>query len=180
MEEMEVYTDEQWGKDGTFSAKPGQFVEDSVFYQLRDCVPPLHCCRDYMQVGEAYGYDFDKHCTTYTTFVKEGGRWKFIGELGDGEGRPKLKTFFDLKFEPHAVAEVPEYSDHRRAVMEFGNGYGISVLCGRLFYSDGETTYEVAVTKGGEVCETTPIADDVIGYLTIPEVTEIMARIQRL
>lgn len=176
MEEMEVYTDEQWGKDGTFNAKPGQFVEDSVFYQLRDCVPPLHCCRDYMQVGEAYGYDFDKHCTTYTTFVKEGGRWKFIGELGDGEGRPRLKDFSDLVFEPHPIG----LKDHTQAKMTFDNGYGVSVICGTLYYSNGVDTYEVATIKGDLIDFKNQVIGDVSGYRTKQEVSEIMARVQRM
>lgn len=180
MKEMEVYTDEQWAKDGTFKAKPGQFVEDSVFYQLRDCVPPLHCCRDYMQVGEAHGYDFEKHCTTYTTFVKEEGKWKFIGELGNGEGRPKQKTFSDLVFEPHRISKMEQTPTHFQAKMNFANGYGVSVLVGCSFQSNGVDTYEVAVLKGDLIDFNHQVTGDVAGYRTKQEVSDIMAKVQRM
>lgn len=180
MEEKSIYTMAQWAKDGVFSAKPGQFVEESIYWQMLNCVPPRSVSRGYMQVGEADGTCPKTGRNTYATFAREGGMWKFVGYLPYGEGKPRLKNFFDLVFEPHTVADIPEYGDHKRAVMEFENGYGISVLFGNLFYSDGETSYEVAVLKDGKVCVTTSITDDVIGYLTIPEVSEIMARIQRL
>jgi hypothetical protein len=184
MEEMKVYTSEQWSKDGTFSARPGQFVDDEVFYQLRDCVPPLHLSRDYMQVGEAHGYDFDKGKSTYATFAKEDGRWKFVGNVPSGEGRPKLKDFNDLEFEVHPISKVEQTPTHFQAKMFFWNGYGVSVLLGRLFYSNGKDTYEVAVTKksGGKElldCETHVISD-VCGYRTRQEVSEIMAKVQRM
>lgn len=177
MEEMEIYTDEQWAKDGTFNAKPGQFVEDKVVYQLRDCVPPLSFSRDYIQVGEAHGTCPVTFRNTYATFAKEDGRWKFVGNVPHNEGRPRLKTFADLKFKSHPTIRL---FGHLQATMDFPNGYGVSVVIGKSFYSNGDDTFEVAVTKGGELCYTTPVASDVIGHRTKDEVTEIMARIQRL
>lgn len=174
MEEMEVYTYEQWGKDRMFKAKPGQIVDDRVFNQMLNCVPPLHYWHDYMQVGEPYGYDFDKHCTTYSTFIKEDGRWKFIGELGNGEGRSRLKDFNDLVFENRSLP------GHKQAKMFFDNGYGVSVLCGTMFFSNGNDTYEVAVLKGNLIDFNHQVKGDAYGYRTKQEVSDIMARVQRM
>lgn len=184
MEEMKVYTYEQWGLDGTFKAKPGQFVDNETFYQLRDCVPPLHYGRDYMQVGEPHGYDFENQKTTYATFVKENGMWKFVGNVPSGECRPKLKDFNDLEFKPHSISKVEEMPTHFQAKMFFDNGYGVSVLLGSLFYSNGRDTYEVGVMKkckDGEFLDfNNQVTDDVLPYRTKQEVSDIMAKVQRM
>ena len=177
MEEMKVYTMEQWGKDGMFKAQPGQFVENAVYAQMLECVPPLCHSHDYMQVGEAYGTCPKTGWNTYTTFVKEGDMWKFYGNVTYGEGRPKLKEFCDLKFEPHPTIRE---SGSLQAVMNFGNGYGVSVLLGEMFYSNGVDTYEVAVLKDGHLCYDTPITDDVLPRLSEEEVTYVMHLVQML
>lgn len=129
-----------------------------------------------MQVGEPYGYDFEKHCDTYSTFARENGMWKFLGELPLGEGKPRLKDFSDLVFEPHPLG----IEGHTQAKMTFDNGYGVSVICGTMFYSNGVDTYEVAVLKDEHVCSTTRITNDVLPRLSKEEVSEIMARVQRM
>ncbi len=93
-----------------------------------------------------------------------------------------MKTFQDLVFERHTVAidTLPDYKDAKQAVLDFDNGYGISVIIGRCFYSNGIDTYEVAVMKEGSICYSTPITDDVIGRLTTEQVTEVMKQIQEL
>lgn len=73
----------------------------------------------------------------------------------------KVKTFTDLVFNPHAFSKearhLPsplreEYMEAKHAVMRFDNGYGISVVKGDMFYSNGIDTYEVAVLKDGAIC----------------------------
>ena len=93
-----------------------------------------------------------------------------------------MKTFQDLVFERHTVAidTLPDYKDAKQAVLDFDNGYGISVIIGRCFYSNGIDTYGVAVMKEGNICYSTPITDDVIGRLTTEQVTEVMKQIQEL
>ena len=48
-----------------------------------------------------------------------------------------MKTFQDLVFERHHIAidTLPDYKDAKQAVLDFDNGYGISVIIGRCFYS---------------------------------------------
>lgn len=66
------------------------------------------------------------------------------------------------------------------ARMFFDNGFGVSVVSGHLFYCTEEAPYEVAVLKGTEenfrLCYDTDITDDVIGYNTEDDVTEIMKK----
>jgi hypothetical protein len=107
----------------------------------------------------------------------------------------KLKTFKDIKFKPHTTGEG------LMGKIFFHNGYGISVVrfkmpsmpsTALIFRSEGtygsytsnETEWEIAVLKGdkkdAEITYDTPITDDVIGYLTETEVTDIMKQIQEL
>lgn len=101
----------------------------------------------------------------------------------------KIKTFEDLVFNPHAISKearylpsplCEEYTEAKHAVMQFDNGYGISVVKGTMFYSNGIDTYEVAVLKEGAICYDTPITDDVIGRVDADEVSDIMKQIQEL
>ena len=91
-----------------------------------------------------------------------------------------MKTFEDLEFKPHEFRE-----DAKQAVMFFENGYGVSVLFGKPFYSNGIDTYELAVIhRAGEdsfviKCDA-DITDDVFGYMSKEEVTEAMKEVQEL
>lgn len=50
--------------------------------------------------------------------------------------------------------------------MYFDNGYGVSVLFGNYFYSNGIDTYELAVLKDDDLDYDNPVANgDVRGYL---------------
>lgn len=72
-------------------------------------------------------------------------------------------SFSDIEFKPYFTEEEVNFikkkirltSDadkYMQGVVEFENGYGISVLLGgRPFQSDGEDTYEVAVTYDGHI-----------------------------
>lgn len=48
-----------------------------------------------------------------------------------------------------SLASLGGYDKARQAIMEFENGYGVSVLFGEAFYSNGIDTYEVAILKDG-------------------------------
>ncbi len=43
---MEIYTDEQWTKDRTFSAEVGQEVTEQIYNNLLNCMPPLRLPRE--------------------------------------------------------------------------------------------------------------------------------------
>lgn len=84
-------------------------------------------------------------------------------------------TFDDLEFYPHE-SFIPGV----RAVVEFDNGYGASVICGKGSYGYESGLYELAVFKDGRICYDTPLADDVLGQLTERDVSEYLAKIEAL
>jgi len=101
----------------------------------------------------------------------------------------EVKTFKDLDFKPHSFTKYADkynysfneqYSKAKQAIMYFENGYGVSVLYGSCFYSNGIDTYEVGILYDGGLTYDTDITDDVMGYLTESEVTDVMIRVQQL
>jgi hypothetical protein len=89
--------------------------------------------------------------------------------------------FDELKFEPH-----PNWTGVQ-AKMMFDNGYGVSVIrasgeFGNGSYGHEEGLYELAVLHKDITgcCYTTPITDNVIGYLTPEKVSEIMEQVKNL
>ena len=100
-----------------------------------------------------------------------------------------MKTFKDLIFKEHYLSKSAkdfpsplkeQCLNAKQAVMDFPNGYGISVLLGECFYSNGVDTYEIGVIKDGALCYNTDITNDVIGYLSEDEVSKVMKKIQEL
>lgn len=63
---------------------------------------------------------------------------------------------------------------------KFDNGYGASVITGSIAYCNNVQPYELDVLKHGELCYDTPITDDVIGYLTEDDVSDLLDRIEQL
>jgi hypothetical protein len=89
-----------------------------------------------------------------------------------------MKTFNDLIFGQHINNCI---KDTKQARMQFDNGYGISVLLGgEGIYSNGIDTYEVAILYDNELCYDSGLCDDILGYQTESEITELMVKIQSL
>lgn len=87
-----------------------------------------------------------------------------------------MKTFKDLEFK-----SLSDMLDSIQARITFDNGYGASVIKSPFSYGGKIGLYELAILDGeGDVCYTTPITDDVIGYLREEDVSEAMIRIQNL
>lgn len=84
-----------------------------------------------------------------------------------------MKTFKDLEFNPHSVAGT-------HAIIHFDNKYGVSVICGDIFFSNGVDTYELAVLYDGSITYNTDITNDVIGNLTADQVTDVMIKVQQI
>ena len=63
---------------------------------------------------------------------------------------------------------------------KFDNGYGASVITGVIAYCNEEHPYELAVLEHDELCYDTPITDDVLGYLTEDDVSDLLDRIEQL
>lgn len=82
----------------------------------------------------------------------------------------------ELKFNVH-----PSGLEGKQAIVEFPNGYKASVVTGDIFYSRPGCPYEIAVlNKEGRLDYSTPVTDDVCGYLTEEEANEILAQIEAL
>jgi hypothetical protein len=87
-----------------------------------------------------------------------------------------MKTFKDLNFNPH-----PNNMGGVQAIERFDNGYGASVVCTPYTYGGKDGLYELAVFgNDGHITYDTPITNDVLGYLSEQDVTEILIKIQQL
>ena len=93
-----------------------------------------------------------------------------------------LKTFNDLKFIDRSefLQLDGEKVVAEQAIMEFENGYGVSVLFGSLYYSNGINSYELGVLYKGGLTYNAPITDDVLSYISADQVTEAMIAVQNL
>ena len=93
-------------------------------------------------------------------------------EIVDAE----YKTFKDLEFVP-----TEEFLNGIITTCHFDNGYGVSVVRHRYSYGNGLNLFELAIIdKSGEITYSTPITDDVLGYLNEDGVSDTMIKVQRL
>lgn len=67
-----------------------------------------------------------------------------------------------------------------QAVFEFHNGYGGSVIRHPGSYGNEQGLFEMAVLKDGHLCYSTPITEDVLGYLAPQQVCGHLKEIQAL
>lgn len=87
-----------------------------------------------------------------------------------------MKTFKDLEF-----TKLSDLFVGVQARISFDNGYGASVVRSQYSYGGDRGLYEIAVLDiNGQLCHTTPVTDDVIGYLRDVDVTDVMEKIQKL
>ena len=65
--------------------------------------------------------------------------------------------------------------------IKFDNGYGASVVCHQFSYGGPKGKWELAVTdKNGDIDYSTPITDDVIGWLPWEAVFSVLEKIAEL
>jgi|LakMenE18May11ns_1017448.scaffolds.fasta_scaffold9730638_3 hypothetical protein len=72
-----------------------------------------------------------------------------------------------------------------QATVEFKNNYGASVVKHSGSYGNKQGLYELAVTKYNEegewkLCFSTPLTNDVLGFLTEDDVTSYLTQIEQL
>ena len=72
------------------------------------------------------------------------------------------------------------WNGNDRHYFEFENGYGGSVICGLGSYGGDSGLWELGVFRDGDLCYDTPITDDVIGYLTVDGVADLLEKIEAL
>jgi len=90
-----------------------------------------------------------------------------------------MKTFKDLEFKPHPMAESLKGIVSR---IMFDNGFGVSVVKHQYSYGGDRGLYELAVLdSNGEIHYNNSVTNgDVIGYLKPEDVTNLMEKIQKL
>lgn len=86
--EGDMYTQQDWERDGDLKIVPGQVVSDDVVRELRDCVPPTTLSRGLFQPGEAYTCN-SNYEQLYMTFVRQNEGWKYIGNCKEGSTTPE-------------------------------------------------------------------------------------------
>jgi len=84
-----------------------------------------------------------------------------------------MKTFNDLKFRQHRVSG-------QQAILDFDNGYGVSVISGDMWHTDENFPYEVGLRVNKEIEQAPGFDDMVVGYQTTEGVTDVMQRLQEL
>jgi hypothetical protein len=83
------------------------------------------------------------------------------------------KTFNDLEF--------IDNSGTRSAKIQFENGYGASIVIGPYSYGGTEGFYELAILdSNGNITYDTHITNDVLGYLSPIDVSDVLKQIQEL
>ena len=86
-----------------------------------------------------------------------------------------MTSFADLSFKPHR-----RHPDGVHAECTFANGYGASVICTPYSYGGDIGLYELAVLRDGHLDYSTPITDNVLGWLTKGAVTRALRAIEAL
>jgi hypothetical protein len=89
-----------------------------------------------------------------------------------------MKTFKDLEF----IEMTDLFYNGVQCRIQFGNGYGASIVRHNFSYGGKEGLYELAVLdENGKLHYDNPVANgDVRGHLTPDEVTELLKQIQEL
>jgi len=80
----------------------------------------------------------------------------------------------DIKFKLSGIS-----GPNQRATIVFPNGFGASILNG-VGCSVKDTTYELAVLDGNNLCYDTHITDDVLGWQTEEEINVALKQIAEL
>ena len=89
-----------------------------------------------------------------------------------------MKTFQDLEFEQ--INDAP-FMVGKKARIHFDNGYGVSVVSHSYSYGGRDGLYEVAVLDSDDnLTYDTSVTNDVMGYLTEEDVTNVMKEVQGL
>lgn len=85
-----------------------------------------------------------------------------------------MKTFNDLDFNQHPIGNGVQ------AKMTFKNNRGVSVVKFNGSYGYPNLWELAVLSEDGELDYTTPVTDDVLGYLTEDDVTQAMKEVEAL
>lgn len=88
----------------------------------------------------------------------------------------EMKTFRDLEFKKHWALPIIE----KQAVIEFNNGYGVSVVSGGILHLGNGNLHIIGILENGSLTYNSGITKDTIGYCNVRKVTGIMKKVQAL
>lgn len=80
----EIYTSEQWAKDGTFKAVAGQEITEEIYNQMFNVLPPQRLkevafgCVAGFRTTEPYTHD-ENGKALYMAFGKNHGKYYYLG-----------------------------------------------------------------------------------------------------
>ena len=85
-----IYTREQWTKDRSFSAEVGQEIEEDIYWDMFDVMPPLRLPRECgyssgFRVSEPHSHEQSKKTGEwlphYAAFGSRDGKFYFLGYM---------------------------------------------------------------------------------------------------
>lgn len=80
---MKVYTMQDWANDGTFKAAAGQEIEEAIYEQMYNCLPPKNWHEEgytkSFRVGEPYTHDYETGRAIYSAFGMKQGKYYYLG-----------------------------------------------------------------------------------------------------
>ena len=84
-----IYTRIDWRNDGNFKASPGQEIEEGIYEQMLNCMPPYRLPRNEQTagfiagflMGEPYDSDPETGRTRYAAFGRRDGKFYFLGYM---------------------------------------------------------------------------------------------------
>ena len=85
-----------WEAAGSFekAANPGDYVEECIIDQMRDCLPPACMDFGFLQMGEPYSHELDPDTgrwrPTFATFKKGGQHWTYCGNCFYKQDTPPM------------------------------------------------------------------------------------------
>ena len=85
-----------------------------------------------------------------------------------------IENTFD--YDEESMKETGGYYRHT----VFDNGYGASVISHKYSYGGDQGLFEIGVTHGSQLCYSTPVTEDVIGYLDHAGVMDVLMQINAL
>lgn len=143
--QKEIKTLKEWeesGKNWNDFCKPGDLVDEYVYWYFLEILPPRNMVAGYLQVGEPYDSRMNpktgKYTATYPTFVRvEDKTWKYCGNCFPGEYinteyKPVYTSIKGFLKDTYGI----EYGMQRtRPRVRCQDGFEMSVQAGVMLYS---------------------------------------------
>lgn len=84
------------------------------------------------------------------------------------------------RFEPKAIKRGYMDKQSVQYLFHFDNGYGASIVRSKYSYGGRQGLWELAVLKDKQICYSTHITDDVVGYISDEQVVRYLVEISSL